>query len=180
MATSPAELTSKIVSILEKAEAQDRQRIISAAMVLLGDRVIEASGRGGTSGSPNARGATSGTQAKGAYEYFNSKDPRSKIEELAVAARFRETNTGAQVHSREDLETVFGEARRNFDSKNFIRDTINAKTKGFFNKGGERGQFRLAYYGQQFVDALPDHGAAKSVRKPKGARRKGLRKNKAK
>src|ERR1700737_2022655 len=127
MAISPAELTSKIVALLDKAESQDRRRIISAAMVLLGDQDPAMPEQVKPAALSAAGGAA---QPKDASDYFNTKDPHSKIEELAVAARFREVNLRAQSHSKQELEAVFRSARRNFDSNNFNRDTINAKTKG--------------------------------------------------
>jgi hypothetical protein len=181
MAISPAELTSKIVALLDKAESKDRRRIISAAMILLGEKPSDESELGSAPDKADVSDTRrDGRQAKDAAGYFNEKDPTSKIEELAVAARFRETTLRAQTHSKQELEAVFKNARRNFDSKNFGRDTINAKTKGFFNKGGDRGLLTLAYYGQQFVDALPERDEVKKMRRPKGAGRKTSKKSKAK
>ena len=97
-------------------------------------------------------------------------DPdNSKIEELAIAARFRELTSDAESHTKADLESVFKTARRNFDSVHFKRDLDNAKRKGFFTKGSDRGSTVLAYYGQNYVDALPSREALKQVRAPKGS-----------
>ena len=38
---------------------------------------------------------------------------------------------------------------------------------------------KLSHYGQKYVDALPDRGAAKALRKPKGAKKKKTAKKKS-
>ena len=110
--------------------------------------------------------------------YFAAKDPKSKIEELAVAARYREQYQAAIASSKAEIEAVVKAARRNFDTKNFPRDIDNAKKHKLFNIGGGRGSHVLSYYGQQYVDALPDRAAAKRLRGPKG-KGKGKKKKKA-
>jgi hypothetical protein len=104
-----------------------------------------------------------------AKQFFPSKQPQTKIEELAVAARFRELHHDAQVHEKRDFQAVFKTARRNFDSQNFSFDIANAKQAGLFTRGNE---ITLAHYGQNYVDALPDREAVKRLRKPKKTTRK--------
>lgn len=146
----------EIFNLLEPYSPEERQRIIHAAIILLGD-------------TPVFPGKTSrGTQlfnpsvvSGGAQEFFAEKNPKNKGEELAVAARYIELTASVEEISKADFKAVFAEARRNFDDKNFSRDIDNAKRQaGLFNIGTGRDANKLSYQGQQFVDALPDRDTA--------------------
>lgn len=157
-----ADTSVELFKLLESYSTEERQRIIQAATILLGDTVVPM---GPASGKPTlgAPAVTDGAQA-----FFAEKDPRNKGEELAVAARYRELTVGAEEHSKVDIKDVFAEARRNFDDKNFGRDIDNARRQaGLFNLGTSRDANKLSYHGQQFVDALPDRDAASKHKKKK-------------
>lgn len=179
----PVDVVGKMVSMLDSLESEDRLRAIQATLTLLGEdagAVLE--GRGGE-GPPGEAGAVSlSRRAEGAaspQQYFDMKEPRTKVEELAVAARYREEKRNAASSSRKDIEEVIGKARRDFDANNFRRDLANARRKNLFTKSTARDVIQLSHYGQKYVDALPDRQAAKQVRRPRGAgRRKGRRKKK--
>jgi hypothetical protein len=131
---------------------------------------------------PGTPAATKNFNASNAYEFFQQKDPHNKLECFAVAARFLETNQNVASCSKDELKSVMGTkgARRNFDERNFQRDIDNAKQKGLFNRGAdEKGKFTLSYYGQQYVDALPDRAKVKALRKPKQGNRKSAAKSKS-
>lgn len=167
---SIAEVTSKVFDLLNSLEAENRRRVVTAVLTLLGESAIAqaplpGAGQGRSANLPPIQLG----DLSAARTYFDSKEPTNKIEELAVAARFAEQYLQRETHAKEDLEETVKAARRNFDSKNFARDIANAKTKGLFNKGKE---LTLAYYGQQYVDALPDRNALDSIRAPKGAGRR--------
>jgi hypothetical protein len=160
-----AQVTTEIYGLLKSLSSEERQRALAAAMTLLGEAPPAISALSGGQGVSQAAAAqTTRVSSAGAASYFQSKDPKSKLEELAVAARYRETATDASVHTKEDLEKVFKDARRNFDRNNFKRDLDNAKKRGFFTRDRD---ITLAYFGQQFVDGLPDREAVKKLKKPK-------------
>lgn len=157
----------RIVEILEPLEPTDRSRVIHAALTLLGED---------SSFDLNAHGASAGTEGKKRerqakdlteHAYFDAKEPRTKGEELAVAARYREEYQEAITSTRAGLEQIIRAARRNFDGGNFRRDLDNAKRKGLFNSGTGKDSIVLSHYGQKYVDALPDRDAVKVVRHPK-------------
>jgi len=173
MAKSKAvDAVSKVVGVLQSLKADERARVVQAALTLVGDEagkplteVIEATGM-----ASQGRGVQAGEKA-----YFDAKEPRTKLEELAVAARYREEKEGATSSTRADIEKVVKAARRNFDGKNFRRDLDNARRKGLFNSGTGKDSIILSYYGQKYVDALPNREALKATTKPKqagGARRR--------
>jgi len=166
---------SKLLSVLESLEAPERTRVIQAALTLLGSETqVEQFSAG--RGTEVAAGRRQITQM-GEQAYLDSKDPRTKVEELAVAARYREERESATSSTRADLERVITAARRNFDARNFRRDLENARTKGFFTRGTGRDSIVLSHYGQKYVNALPNREALKSVGKAKGAgRRRGRKK----
>lgn len=172
-----ASTTTEVHALLKGLESADRQKVIQAALTLLGDVYVPltSSGNGhgggtaGTTNQPTGIGST-GT----AQQFFESKQPKNKVEELAVAARYRELSQGAEGHSKDDFAAVIKAARRNFDSNNFRRDLSNAKTSKYFNLGKANS---LSYQGQKFVDALPDREQAAV---PSRGRKKGKAAGKAK
>ena len=168
MSTSISETATKLLALLEPLSADDRRRVVDGVLVLLGEPIKQGATDRGHGHPSREADAAAGTAKK----FFDIKQPNSKIEELAVAARFRELRGESESHSKSDFEAVFRDARRNFDSVHFTRDLDNARTKGFFNKGAAKDAAVLAYYGQNYVDALPNREAVKQVRAPKGS---GLR-----
>jgi hypothetical protein len=168
-----AGITTQIHGLLDPLEPAERQRAITAALTLLGDTyVFPAVGQAGPAGTVPSPVAHTGPQASGAgvtpRDFFATKDPKNKVEELAVAARYRELYESAESHTREQLAQVIKAARRNFDGTNFSRDLGNAKTSKLFSLGKDNA---LSYTGQQFVDALPDRDQALGLRKGKMAKR---------
>ncbi len=165
-----AQVTKDLFDLLEPLETEDRQRAITAVQTLFGDApgtpILRAVSPV-TSGPPTPAsrlGAPSNAQS-----FFDEKDPQSKNEEYAVAARYHELTSGAHTHSREELESVFSAARRDFNGSKYRRDIDNAKRSGYFNRGDGN---TLSAHGQKYVDALPDREAAKAAAKPRTFRRK--------
>lgn len=174
---SIAAITSKLFDILEPLETDDRSKTIAAVQTLLGNTPItQTPPANAPAGSGGSGAATNILRTGGAITekaFFDQKDPRNKGEELLVAARYRELYQGAFESNKENFEQIIGVARRNFDSNNFKRDLDNAKTKGLFNKGPRH---TVSYYGQQYVDAMPDREAVKGLRRPKKAGKKATKK----
>ena len=163
-----ANTSVELVKLLEPYSTEERQRIIQATVILLGDINIPIAPNLKTPGSFEPK-AVSGK----AKEFFEQKNPKNKGEQLAVAARYREETIGVEEHSKADLKAVFAEARRNFDDKNFHRDIDNARRQaGLFNLGTGRDVNKLSYQGQQFVDTLPDRDAASKHKKKKVNKKK--------
>src|SRR2546422_9590777 len=154
-----AAVATELYNILEPLEPEDRQRSIAAALALLGVP--------GTNQNSVPTGTVGGavTPASTTAAFFNQKQPNNKIEELTVAARYREIQ-GTNTHTKDQLQEAFKDARRNFDGHNFRRDIENAKKKGLFTRGTD---LTLTYYGQQYIDALPDRKAIKALKSPKRA-----------
>jgi hypothetical protein len=67
----------------------------------------------------------------------------TKIEELAVAARFLEKTANQTTVTQAEIKSVISAARRNFDASNFGRDINNARTKGLFNKGTGKDAYEI-------------------------------------
>lgn len=162
--------TNSIVAILDPLESEDRARVIQAALMVLGDQDLSMTPPQGA--GVQGRTGNGGDSTSDAKAYFDLKEPKTKGEELATAARFREVNEDAEVSTMEELKAVIRAARRNFDANNFHRDLENARTKGLFNRRTGKNAAVLSHYGQNYVDALPDREAVKKLRKPKGAGRK--------
>lgn len=173
--------TNKIVAVLQSLDTEERMLAIDAALMVLGDRPRESRGTD-TSGSRSngGSGRSSQTSERGngvnvtPKSYVDEKEPENKVEELAVAARYRELYENAESSTKDELGAVLGQkgARRNFNAQKFRRDAENARRNGLFTKGSERGTVVLSHYGQQYVDALPDREKLKTLAKPRGATRR--------
>jgi hypothetical protein len=171
--TNLAQLPAKLYELLAALTPEERNRAVQATMVLFGDAPSQILPEGK---APQRQGGVQGATGT-SHSFFESKAPANKGEMLAVAARYREVQEGAQSHSKADLKKVIVDARRNFDDRNFARDIKNARRQaGLFNLGTGRDANQLSYYGQQYVDALPDRDAASKLRRPKVGR--GKRKSK--
>lgn len=170
------DVLSKIVADLERLDKADRARIIKAVRGYFELGGAEAGGdEDSDNPAPTLRKAKSGSES--AATFFDRKQPKTKLEELAVAARYREESVNADVSSQEQIKAVFDEARRHFDGGNFRRDIENARGRGLFLRATARNEFRLSATGQKIVDALPDRKAARELgggrKRPKGKRPKG-------
>jgi hypothetical protein len=184
--TSVAQLPATMFGLLEPLSSEERIRVVHATLILLGEQPVGAAnvavGAPAIGSTPAAGHIRQGTPGD-ASNFLDGKAPANKGETRAVAARFREISTGAESHSKMDLKAVFSAARRNFDDAHFSRDMDNARrTGGLFISGAGRDDYKLSYYGQQFVDALPDRDVALKIRRPKGrgARKKATKKKSSK
>jgi len=162
--SSLAEISAKINAMLETIDSpEDRIRVLQSSVVLYGGGVLAqpsashpAAGEVATTPSPNV------TEQR----FFKDKNPQSQMEKLAVAARYRELHMDADTHSKEEIERFFMAAHESFVG-NYGRDMGNTRNRGFFTKGNKRDEARLATYGQEFVDALPDRDVASALLAPK-------------
>jgi hypothetical protein len=183
--TNLGELSNKVYRLLQGASPEDRTKVLNSVVHLFG----EAPARAGPAnvqapgGTPPAGTAASVSRQDSmtSKRFFSDKDPQNKGEMLAVAARYREQYDRATSHTAEDFAKLFSDARQNFDRRNFTRDMKNAQNQAhLFNKGTSRGLYQLSYFGQQYVDKLPDREAVKKLRRPKSVKRKQTAKTKAK
>jgi len=159
-----AEISAKINAILETLDSlEDRVRVLQSSMALYGGGVLAQ-----PSASHPAAGEVVATPSPNVTEqqFFKDKNPQSQVEKLAVAARYRELHMGADTHSKEEIERFFMAAHESFVG-NYGRDMGNARNRGFFTKGNKRDAARLATYGQEFVNALPDRDVASALPTPK-------------
>lgn len=173
--TKAVDMVPKIVSLLETLESADRQRVITAVLTLLGESVQPVSVQPPLTGGFPANAINPAQTSE--KSFFDIKQPNAKIEEIAVAARYREESEQATSSTKADLQKVFRSARRNFDSHNFHRDMANARSAGLFNRDTGRDSIELSHYGQNYVDALPHRAALKQLRRPKGTRRVAKKKS---
>ena len=167
----PGEITLQVYRLLAGLDAGDRKKVLVAVSALLGEHAASVSTGVATSRVPSpTKELILGPDAPtDPASFFSAKDPQTKVEELAVAARYRELATNEDVHDKDNLREIVRAARRNFDDRNFHRDISNARIAGLFNRGK---QLTLSFYGQNYVDALPNRDAVKALRRPKGPRRR--------
>ncbi len=166
----PAAVTKKVYALLKGASPPERQAIVAATMTLFGEAVphaTAASNQGAGAGSGAGAGPAGGGSG-GIRSFFEAKQPRTKLEELAVAARFLEKE-GGRAHSKDDFSATFAAAKRPFDARHFARDMSNARRAKLFNTGKDN---VLSYFGENYVDALPDHAKADGLKRPGKGRMK--------
>ena len=174
----PAAVTvvTKLVALLTPLDAAERTRVIDATLVLLGEqpRGDHQPQGGGGGGAGAARGGTGDvTVRQGEQAFFNAKKPKTKGEELAVAARFRELRSGTTSSTGAELQSTITTARRSLDLKNFRRDLDNARrAAGLFASGTGKDAIVLSAYGQRYVDALPNREALKELERDGRKKRK--------
>jgi len=158
-----AEISAKINEILETIDSpEDRIRVLQSSMVLYGDGVLAQSSASHPAAGEVATPSPNVTEQR----FYKDKNPQSQMEKLAVAARYRELHMGADTHSKEEIERFFMAAHESFVG-NYASDMRNARNRGFFTKGNKRDTARLATYGQEFVEALPDRDVASALPVPK-------------
>lgn len=176
---SPVDVVPKLVSMLTPLDAADRTKAIRAALTLLSDGSTNDDfdfKDGGSGHAGGGAGALSGRVPK-EQAYFAEKIPRTKGEELAVAARYREIREGALSSSKAEIGSVIRAGRKNFDAGNYRRDLENARISGLFTRGTGKDAATLTDYGQRYVNALPDRKAVKELPRPrKTPRKKGKKK----
>ncbi len=164
--TNIAQVSLQLYELLSSLDKDERTKVIQATLILFGDTEAGPTKPEGGNSNQNNNTDDEGS-VNDPKKYFELKDPKNKGEELAVAARYRELKEKVEVHTKEDLKKIITDARRNFDSGNFGRDITNARSQaGFFSKGTGKGTEKLSYYGQNFIDALPDRDAAKKLSRP--------------
>jgi hypothetical protein len=172
---SSTDALSKIIEQLQYLGEEERTRVIRAVRTFFDNGAANAEDDKTRHESDSLLGKSERQEKKGqnasAKAYFDKKRPRSKLEELAVAARFREETASADSSTQEELKTVFLAARRTFDAHNFRRDLDNARTKGLFMRGTGRNLVQLSSYGQSLADALPDRQELKNLVPPKGSKK---------
>lgn len=158
------DVAGKIHALLADLTPDERVRVVQSALVLFGDSAPpiptppdDATGQSKPPDDTNSN----------AKDYFTQKNPRNKGESLAVAARYLERHEKKDGCTREEMKKCFADGRRNFDGRSFARDIRNATHQaGLFNTGTKKGQYHLSYFGQEYIDALPDLDAVKKLRKP--------------
>src|SRR5947209_4669722 len=127
--TNIAQITKSLFDLLEPLDSAERRRVISATLMLFGEN-IEGNGSAlhvpkvastGITQQPsdNLSQRPSLTTPSDVQAYFDEKNPQSKIEEYAVAARFRELTAGQNTHTKDDFNEVIKSARRNFNDNKY-------------------------------------------------------------
>jgi len=173
---SVGELVNSLYGLLEPYDQEVRCRALRAVAVLFGDTTNTSVAPANTLAIANPSvplPPNSSLQlTESAQKFFDDKQPNSKIEELGVAVRFLEVTTRNEAITKSDVEDVILAARRNFDGKNFRRDLENAKAKGLFNRSKDPRVLTLSYYGQKYVDGLPNREALAQIRKPTRSKRR--------
>jgi hypothetical protein len=183
------ELSSEIFALLNGQKKEDINKILASVSTLLGvePTKVNQTSTGNIPGQNNRQavqnGMGSNSDGLNAKTYFDQKEPKTKGEEFAVAAKFRlETNAG-DVHTKDDLKSVIKNlAKRGFNESKFARDMDNAVRQAkFFMAGEQKGEYILSVVGEKYIDALPDRSAAAASRKStkpfKRSKKKGTKKS---
>jgi hypothetical protein len=178
--TPSIEIVAEIVKKLEPFSPDVQRRIIQVVRTWLHPTDIleqPAQSRTSTSGtaSASAEQPFSGREEASPKEFMLEKDPKTDAERITCLAYYLTHYRDQPYFKTEDLSRLNTEAAQRkfanaaFTSKNAFRD-------GFLTAAPKAGFRQLSAFGEQYVQALPDHDAAKNVRKrmkPQRARSKG-------
>lgn len=166
-----AKVTSDVCALFEPLSPADRSKVLQAVMILLGEQVPEpmVQRQGGQQDQPHSGVQPRGGHASGDLKrYFAEKAPKNKKETLAIAARWAQLHEGKETVAKDDFKRLIIGAGRHFDAHNFSMDITDAKrSSGFFVAGTGKDEYRLTYFGEQFVDALPNREVADQLARPK-------------
>lgn len=171
--TNIGSIVAKVFDIVRELEQSEQIKIFKAVYALCDIEQLPSVQEINHNSSPSL---SMGIQTSDPASYLADKAPQSKMEHLAVAARYREQYESKSEHSKEDFIAFFSAARKNFDHNNFAFDMRNAKNAGFFVKESSSSHsHKLSYSAQNYVDSLPDREKAISQLK-KGAPKKKTKK----
>ena len=167
-------IAAKVFDIVSSLEKVDQLRVFKAVHALCNISDTSLIDEGQNKHTPRADSTSSvKEQSLTPASYLAQKSPKSKIEHLAVAARYREKYEYKSEHNKEDFIAFFSSARKNFDHSNFPTDMRNAKNAGFFVKESTVSHsHRLTYGGQNYVDTLPDAAKAMPLLKKTNQKKK--------
>jgi len=99
--------------------------------------------------------------------FLDHKNPKNKVEQFAVIARFRELKDGVTSSMRDDFEAICTACGINFERDKFSDDMKHGREAGLFSNGNMVAGFPLSPFGQKYVDLLPDRDAIKALKKSK-------------
>ena len=110
-------------------------------------------------------------------EFLLEKDPKTDVERLACLAYYLTHYRDQPYFKTEDLSKLnIDAAQRAFSNASFSAN--NASRDGFFVAAPKKGSRQLSALGEQYVQALPDHEAARELRKRMFGRRTSLNRGK--
>ncbi len=179
-------ISGKLYDLLSVLSPDDRHRVVQSALALFGEKLKnKKDSLGEPEDEDGSNDSSNGSGCKDIKDFFKIKKPEDRGEQLAVAARYMEQNEEKENLTKEDFAKSFKDAKRNFDGKNFARDISNAKNNAkFFISGGKSKTYKLSFYGEEYVDALPDREKAgklkPSGKKPNSKKKKTKNTNSAK
>lgn len=166
------EVVADIVRKLEAYPAETQRRILQVVRAWLHPNEEASVGSGfglhgskSTSTSPKTEDPPFSNRAEALpKEFMLEKDPKTDAERLTCLAYYLTHYRNQPYFKTEDLSKLNTEAAQRkfanaaFTAKNSMRD-------GFLVAAPKAGLRQLSAFGEQYVQALPDHEAAKNVRK---------------
>src|SRR6185437_16839751 len=104
-----SDVLKNVIEQLDSLDTEELSRVIRAIQVYFGQSAAPASGDAYVG---EGDGAALKRPPSGAAAFFDRKQPKTKLEELAVAAKYREEAESAETSSQEQLKAIFDSARR--------------------------------------------------------------------
>jgi hypothetical protein len=180
--TKPAsfELVAAIVRMLESLPREDQKHVLQTVVTWLHLADFPAQRAEITSKSVSAEPASasssedypfSGRREITPKEFLLEKDPQTDSERMTCLGYYLTHFRDHPYFKTEDLSKLNTEAaQRKF--ANAALTAKNAVRDGFFVQAPKQGLRQLSALGEQYVQALPDHEAARLVRKRMRVRRR--------
>jgi hypothetical protein len=177
----PFDLVQSIVRLLEPYSPEEQRHVLRTVTTWLrlaspatsakeADRSPTPVPLGGEVRSDEYR--FSGRAEAGPKEFLLEKQPNTDVERMACLAYYLTHYREQRYFKIDDLNKLNMEAAQRIFSNPSVT-TMNATRDGFFVPSPKKGYRQLSALGEQYVQALPDHEAARQLRKRMFRRRTG-------
>ena len=176
------ELVAKVVRLLESLDTEAQSHVLQTVTTWLHldshstrahgpQRVLASSA---TADAPPGEYPFSGRAEVNAKEFMLEKEPITDLERLTCLAYYLTHYRSQPYFKTEDLSKLNMDAAQPKFS-NAAYTAKNAMRDGYFVQAPKKGLRQLSALGEQYVQALPDHVAARAVRKRMGNRGRRIR-----
>src|SRR5262245_31532431 len=170
-----AEVISRVIAALSELGDEERARTLRAVTSYFGDQTTaQAPSKPDhlVAQRSSSKGSFSSDRSPSPKQFLHEKQPRTDVERIACLAYYLAHYRDTPQFKTAELTTLNTEAAQlKFSNASFT--TANA-VKMRYLAHGEKGRRQLSAMGERFVEALPDHDAARqmmtSERRPKGRR----------
>jgi hypothetical protein len=124
-----------VVRALQSLTPEGQQRVLTAALAILGISQADSVSLGSEAARPPASSPSLSSRPMSPRELIQQKQPATNAQRIAIFAYFRDKTEGQPRFARGDLKQYFGKAREN-QPQNYDRDFTSAVKLGYIYEDG--------------------------------------------